>query len=64
MKAWPPDRRQEGRLPEVNSGYRGVWWRFGVILTDSNDLPDSLVSVLGGYPPNGSRLPDPSELVT
>lgn len=51
-------------LPEVNSGYLGVRWRFGAILTDGDDLPDILVSVLGGYPPNGGPLPDPSELVT
>jgi integrase len=50
--------------PETNKDYRVALRRFGAVLTDGDDLPDSLAWVPGGYPSNYDPAPDPTELVT
>ena len=49
--------------PETNKDYRVALRSIGGILTEGDDLPDSVAWVPGGYPENYDPAPDPGQML-
>jgi hypothetical protein len=49
--------------PETNKDYRVALRQFGKLVTDGDDLPDSVAWIPGGYPSNYDPAPDPTEML-
>lgn len=49
--------------PETNKDYRVALRQFGKLVTDGDDLPDSVSWIPGGYPSNYDPAPDPAAML-
>jgi integrase len=56
--------REQNDSPETNKDYRVALRNFGKHVTDSDDVPETLDWIPGGYPSDYDPAPDPAEMLT
>jgi len=55
--------REQASSPETNKDYRVALRNIGKIVTDGDELPDSVEWIPGGYPKNYDPAPDPATML-